>query len=100
MYKCKECGFEMNFEAFEIQERVCIRCRKLINKVKQEKDKEIAVITSEWNDTLNEAVKKAKQEEREHHKNNLKHLLKVNNGKCKLVAIAIETFLREKHNVK
>ena len=31
-------------------------------KAKQEKDKEIAVITSEWNDTLNEAVKKARQE--------------------------------------
>jgi len=37
--------------------------RKYIEKkATQEKDKEIAVITSEWNDSLNEAVKKAKQE--------------------------------------
>lgn len=34
--KCKYCDFDMDFEAWNIQKAVCIRCNNLIMKAKKE----------------------------------------------------------------
>ena len=34
--ECKKCGFEMNSEAFAIQEGICIKCGKIIKEAKKE----------------------------------------------------------------
>lgn len=67
-----------------------------IKKAKQEKDKEIAVISSEWNDNLNEAVKKAKQEL----VNDIETILIVRDKNTYFIFGKAFNNLKEKHNLK
>ena len=49
MYNCKNCGFEMNFEAYEIQKGICIRCRK----VRSFRKKPVIIEAIQFSDELN-----------------------------------------------